>query len=254
MSTIQKWFPYRRDTGGFELFSFPHVGAGSTVFNTLREELAHRDVALSAAVLPGHGRRIREKPHRSMQTLLAEFEESAQRDGYAAFAGDYGLLGHCSGAILAYEIAKLLVRSPCRNPQLLVVCSSLPPPLIRDTAMSRLSTEELFAQTASLGGTSEALLADRDFLEVMAQTLRADWEVFDGYIYHAAGKLPVPILAIRGADDPAVPPGDLRLWQDQTSQAFRTADLESGHWALTEAGSAVLAREIPAALSAVRSG
>jgi surfactin synthase thioesterase subunit len=253
MSTVEKWFPYRKGADGFELFAFPHVGAGSTVFNFLRKALDHNGVALSAAVLPGHGRRLRETPHQSMDTLLAEFEDMAQRDAYSAFMADYGLLGHCSGSLVAYEIAKLLVRSPCRNPQLLVVCSCLPPPLIHDTGMSRLSTEELFSQTASMGGTPEALMEDRDFLEVLERPLRADWVIVDGYVYRASAELPVPILAVRGAEDPDIQAGDLRLWQDQTSEMFLTADLESGHWALTEAGSSALAREIPAALSAIRS-
>ena len=38
--------------------------------------------------------------------LLAEFQDMAQRDQYSTFTGNYGLIGHCSGALIAYEIAK----------------------------------------------------------------------------------------------------------------------------------------------------
>lgn len=250
-STVQMWFPYRRGDGRVELFAFPHAGAASSVFNTLREALRHDGVALSAAVLAGHGRRLRERPHRRMDTLLAEFEDMARRDAYSAFMGDYALLGHCSGALIAYEVARLLVRAPCRSPRLLVVCGCLPPPMIFDTGMGRLPTRELLAQTASMGGTPEALLDDPDFLEVLERPLRADWELYDAYVQQRSPTLPVPILAVRGAEDPNVEARYLRLWQHQTSATFRSAELDSGHWALADEGSVVLAREIQAALSAI---
>lgn len=250
MSGIDKLFPYRKGTGGLELFAFPHVGAGSAAFSPLRAALRDRDVALCAAVFAGRERRLREEPHRSMDSLLAEFADLAERDAYSAFGGDYALLGHCAGALVAYEVAKLLVRAPCRSPRLLVVCSCLSPPRCVDTGISRLPVEELIARTAAMGGTPDALLTDRDFLEVMERALRADWLIYDGYRYRPAPELPVPILAVRGAEDAKVPAGELSLWRDQTSATFLTAALRCGHWVLDE-GSAELAREVLAALSAI---
>jgi surfactin synthase thioesterase subunit len=251
MSSVGNWFPYRRAAGGFEIFAFPHAGAASTVFNDLRETLRQTGVALSAAVLPGHGRRVRETPHRRMEPLLAEFEAMARGDGYSAFMGDYGLLGHCSGALVAYEIAKLLVLAPCRNPRLLVVCSCVPPQAIFDTGMGRLPTRELLAQTASMGGTAPGLIEDPDFIEVIERPLRADWEMYDNYRHRAAAKLPVPILAVRGAGDINLAPSDMRSWQQHTDEELLTAELESGHWVLETEASAALAREISVA-AAVR--
>ncbi|GIF62814.1 thioesterase [Asanoa ishikariensis] len=255
MSSVEKWFPYRRGAGGLELFAFPHAGAASTVFNDLREHLRLSGVALSAAVLPGHGRRLRETPHRRIEPLLAEFDAMARRDGYAAFMGDYALLGHCSGALVAYEVAQLLVRAPCRNPRLLVVCGCLPPRVVFDTGMGRLPTRELLAQTASMGGTDESLMADPDFIEMIERPLRADWELYDGYVFRPAPPLPVPILAIRGAEDENVDTTDLSVWQEQTREPLVTAELGAGHWALEAEGSVELARQIVTALApAVRPG
>jgi surfactin synthase thioesterase subunit len=250
MSTADMWFPYRHGASGFELFAFPHAGAGPTVFNFLRDALGGSDVSVIPAVLAGRGRRIREAPHQRMDTLLAEFEDMARRDNYSAFSGNYGLLGHCSGAIVAYEIAKILVRSPCANPQLLVACSCLPPPAVRDTGTGRLPTRELLSQTALMGGTPVALMDDRDFLEVIQRPLRADWQLYDGYVHQPAPPLPVPILAVRGTADPDISPADLRQWHDQTSREFVVRDADAGHWTLTQEGSSVLAREIPAFLAA----
>jgi surfactin synthase thioesterase subunit len=250
MRTLDKLFPYRKETGGLELFAFPHVGGGSAVFNPLRAALRQRDVALCAAVFAGRERRLREEPHRSMDSLLAEFTDLAERDAYSAFQGDYALLGHCAGALVAYEIAKLLVRAPCHSPRLLVVCSCSAPPQCADTGISRLPIEQLIARTAAMGGTPGALLADRDFREVMERALRADWLVYDGYRYRPAPELPLPLLAVRGAGDASVPADELSMWGDQTSAMFLTAELDCGHWVLDE-GSAELAREISAALSAI---
>lgn len=253
MSVVDTWFPYRKGTGNVELFAFPHTGAASTVFTHLRRVLEPDGIALSAAVLPGHGRRVREEPHRSMDTLLADFADAAGRDGYSAFQGEYALLGHCSGALIIYEIAQLLVRSPCRNPRLLVVCNCPPPPLIYDSGMSRLPTEELLARTASMGGTPAALMADPDFRTVLERPLRADWMLSDEYVYRPCAPLPVPMLAVRGADDPFVDATDLPLWGEHTSTTFRTAEVGTGHWSLTEAASVKLGDQIRSALAAARS-
>ncbi len=252
MSGFDNWFPYRRADGGLEVFAFAHAGAASTVYNPLRAVLRRDGVALTAAVLPGHGKRLRERPHRRMDTLVAEFADLARRDGYAAFQGDYALIGHCSGSLVAYEVAQHLVRAPCRDPRLLVVCSCLPPRLIFDTGMGRLPTRQLIAQTADMGGTPAALLDDPDFLEMIEPALRADWELFDSYVRRPdAPRLPVPILAVRGAEDPNCEARYLKLWQEETTATLLTAELDAGHWALEDEGSAVLAREIQAALAVV---
>jgi surfactin synthase thioesterase subunit len=248
MSTFGKLFPYRREAGGLELFAFPHVGAGSAAFNPLRTALHQHGVALCAAVFPGRERRLREETHASMDSLLAEFANVAEQDAYSAFQADYVLLGHCAGALVAYEIAKLLVQAPCRDPRLLVVCSCSPPPQCVDTGISRLPIEELVARTAAMGGIPGALLADDDFFEIMNRALRADWLVYDGYRYQPAPKMPVPILAVRGAGDATVTADELVMWRDQTSAMFLTAEFGSGHWILDEQPGE-LAREISAALA-----
>jgi len=188
-----------------------------------------------------------------MDALMADFEAVARADGYAAFQGDYALLGHCSGSLIAYEVARLLVRAPCPNPRLLVVCSCLAPRLIFDSGMGRLPTQELLAQTASLGGTPDALLTDPDFIEVIERPLRADWELYDTYVEQPSPKLPVPILAVRGTDDPYTELRGLELWHRYTSEAFRTVELGSWHWTLDDVGAEVLASEIQATLSATSS-
>ncbi|MER7169898.1 thioesterase II family protein [Streptomyces mesophilus] len=253
MPPIDKLFPYRKATGGFELFAFPHIAAGPTLFHPLRAAAAQEGIALSGALLPGRGRRVREAPHRTLDALLAEVEEAARCDDFAAFSGDYGLLGHCSGSIVAFEIARLLVRLPCADPQLLVVCSCRPPELIPDTGTSRLSREDMIARTAALGGMPDALLADADFLDVLERPMRADWEIFDGYAHTASPALPVPILTARGADDPTVPAAEQSRWKTQTQRLFRSVELRTDHWMLSDEGSRALTQEISATLSLIRS-
>lgn len=249
MSGVQSWFPYRVPADGTEIFAFPHAGAASTVFHALRRHLEPDGTALTAAVLPGHGRRVREQPHRDMTALVADFDAAAASDGYAAFQGDYVLLGHCLGALVSFELARRLVDAPCRNPRLLVLCHCPPPTLVYDSGMSRLPTEELLARTSTMGGTPAGLLADSDFRTLLDRVLRADWALVDDYVFRGPARLPIPVLAVRGADDPFVDATDLPLWGDHTSAGFRTAEVGAGHWSLAEDAAGELADEIRAALS-----
>lgn len=247
MTTLQKWFPYRRSAGGLEVFAVPHIGAATSVFNELRHTLADESVALSATVLAGHGRRIRETPHARMEDLLDEFRAVADADGWAAFQGDYALLGHCSGSLVAFELARILVAAPCADPRLLVVCSCLPPRRIRDTGIARMTTDDLFAYTARAGGTADALIADPDFRQVLEPVLRSDWALVEGYVA-SGSRIPVPLLAVRGREDPFVDLDDLRAWREHTDRRFVVEELPSGHWALAGDGARALARRIRAVL------
>lgn len=248
MTSIRAWFPYRKETDGPEVFAFPHAGAGSMVFNPLRESLDGTGTTLTAAVLPGRERRLRQPPYERMADLLAEFEAVARADDFAAFRGDYALLGHCSGALVAYEIARILERSPCRPPRLLVVASCLAPPMIADTGTSRLTTAELFSRTSELGGTSAGLLDNRDFLEIIERPLRADWTLFDGYTHDPRPVLSIPVLALRGQDDPDLTTPDLARWREETTGPCDIASVDVGHWLLSPAGSSELARWLTTAL------
>jgi surfactin synthase thioesterase subunit len=248
VSTAKAWFPYRKGGRETEIFGFPHAGAGATVFAGLREALAQRGVRLVPAVLPGRERRLREQPHQDMSALLAEFEAMARATDFEPFTGDYALLGHCSGALIAYEIARILEDAPCAPPRLLIVSGSLPPPLIRDTGTSALSTPDLFSRTADLGGTPPALLQDPAFLDMVERPLRADWTLFDHYVHQATTPLRTPVLAVRGAADPAVSDAALRRWRDETTGEFSTLELTAGHWPLAGKGSTALAEAVPAAL------
>src|SRR6185312_10910843 len=106
------------------------------------------------------------------------------------------------------------------------------------------------ARTAALGGTADALLADDDLLDVLERPMRADWEVFDRYAPGPGEPLPVPILAVRGADDDTVPPAEQPRWQARTSEPLRTAEVGRDHWVLSAEGSRSLAGEIAATLAA----
>jgi surfactin synthase thioesterase subunit len=251
MSSLEKWFPFRKETGGLELFAFPHIGAAPNLFNPLRTAAGEDGVAITGALLPGRGRRMREEPHHTMEALLAEVEDAARRDEFATFSGDYGLLGHCSGSLVALEVARLLTRLPCPNPRLLVICSSRPPELIPDTGTSRLPRAEMFARTAAIGGTADALLADDDLLDVLERPMRADWEVFDRYTPTPGDPLPLPILAVRGADDENVPAAEQPRWQAYTSEPLHTAEVGRDHWMLSEEGSRALARQIATTLAEI---
>lgn len=249
MSTLEQWFPYRRGGGRVELFAFPHVGAGPTLFHPLRSALRDEQIDLTAALLPGRGRRLREPAHTTVTGLVAALGDAAARDGFRAFTGAYALFGQCFGALVAYEVAQLLVAAPCADPQLLVVCSCAAPAMIRDTGTSLLPSDALFARTAALGGTAGQLLTDPDVRAMLEPGMRADWAMFDGYVDRTAARLPVPILAVRGTEDATLSPADVRLWQHQTSVPLATAEVDADHWVVTDRGSPPLARSIAATLA-----
>jgi len=87
-----------------------------------------------------------------------------------------------------------------------------------------------------------------------SETPEAAWTLSDEYVHQPSEPLPVPMLAVCGADDPFVEATDLPLWGEHTAALFRTAEVGAGHWSLAADAAGALAAEVRSALAAARAG
>lgn len=119
------------------------------------------------------------------------------------------LLGHCSGAVIAYEVARTLrsLRAPALA-RLIVVAQQAP----RGLAASSLDVDPV----ASI---PERFRGDPEFAEMLIPTLAADMKMISDYEYLPAEPLDVPITVICGSRDDAVSHEELGGWRKETSRA-----------------------------------
>lgn len=217
------------DSPALRLFCFPYAGAGIAPFRPWREAMP-AGVELIGAQPPGRGPRLREAPHRRMKPLVNEMALAMAPMLDRPFA----LFGHSLGALMAFELARLLRRHG-KRPAILMVSGTIAahqpntnPPL------HHLPDAQFIAELARLNGMPREILDNRELLEIVLPAVKADFEVLETYEYAAEAPLDTPIRAFGGTHDPRANHDQLDAWRAQTSAAFDLCMFDGGHFFMDE--------------------
>lgn len=197
------------------------------VFQPWARELPS-DIELWAARLPGRESRFGQAP----MTEAAQIVE-ALADAVAAAprVPTLAIYGHSMGAILGFELAHAL-RARGIMPDLLMVSGRAAPHRHEGQPRVHLLGDEEFLQNllALYGGIPQAILDDRELLNLFLPTLRADLQVVETYRFRERPGGEWPLMVYGGIDDQSVGREDLLEWQHHTSGPFRLQMMAGGHF------------------------
>ncbi|GIH80822.1 thioesterase II family protein [Planobispora longispora] len=215
------WLARLRPSGdaAVRLICLPHAGGGAATFREWADDLPP-GVDLCAVRLPARESRLREPPYTRMTDLVPVLADGLADGPDGAFDRPYALLGYCSGALVAYELAAYLIAAGRRPPELLAVCAFPAPALVEPTEVHRLPSDLLARHLRGLGIIPDAILADRDLFAMFEPGVRADYEVMETWRHGPRGPLPVPITVIGADADPSVTVEELRAWRADTTGRF----------------------------------
>lgn len=228
---VTDWFIPLSDPGRARahVYAFPQAGGGATAFAALADELGP-DIAVWALNLPGRQARFAENPRTDLEPLLDDLAVAIP--GHSP-----GLLfGYCSGALVAFLVARRM-SSAGRTPPAELIVASYPAPDRAEPARTthELPVEEFWAEILSYGGVPEGVATQPDFREIFEPALRADYALLAAYGYADAPPLPVPVTAVSGADDPVLLPDDVDRWRAHTTAEFGAVTVPGDHWLLENA-------------------
>lgn len=223
------------------LYCLPHAGGSARPYGRL-EAAVPRGVRVVPLELPGHGRRLRERPLRDIGQVVTEVirlmridreshrGQKDRRDQGQPFA----LFGHSFGALVGYETTRRL-RQLGTPPELLLVSARNSPawPLSHEP-LHLLPDPSFAAGLSRMGGIPEALLAEPAVLHVYLPSLRADLRMVETYAHTHSEPLDVPVAAFAGLQDRLTEPAGMRAWAEQTSRPLDLTLLRGGHFFLDE--------------------
>lgn len=235
--TGSRWIACPRPSADakLRLFCFPHVGAGGAAFNSWLDRLP-LEVELCAIRLPGRENRLREALLDDGPALFESLEPVLAPLLDLPFV----LIGHCSGSVLAYELARRLHAAAGPQPAMVILSSTDGPGVRRiDEPLHLLPRRELLRRVVEYGGMAEAVLDDPDLMDIFERILRADYRVIERLRYSPGPPLPVPITVLGGRHDEFVSCQGLAAWSAETTKEFSLHLLEAGHYILSEAGEPV---------------
>jgi surfactin synthase thioesterase subunit len=230
-----------------QLFCFAHAGGAASLYRRWSQVLPAQ-VQVVPLELPGHGARRDTPAHVRWPALIdavcAEWRRA--RDPSLPFA----VFGHSMGALIGFELLHALRARGLGAARWFGASASVAPACrVRETHWLDSTIDQMIDKLRTLGGTPDALLADRDLIGFLMPTLRADFHLCGTYapgcgsnaIAGAREPLDCALTVFTGRDDPATARADdIARWRDETRGAFAHRLFDGGHFYLDGSLVAVL--------------
>ncbi|MFX4293929.1 thioesterase II family protein [Streptomyces bohaiensis] len=209
--------------GEHRLVCFGHAGASRAVFRPWVNRLADRYTLFAAPTWAGNG--LAPGSDADWVSLVGETAHAVP-----AGPGPLTLVGHSMGALLAYEVTRLL-RHAGRPVARLVVSGRDAPGPTRPEERPEDPVALLEWAAARWGGVPPEMLADRDAARLIGGRLRADLDLHDRY-RHSPGPLPdVPVLVVDASGDPVTTAVGTTAWARHTTGPTTVHTVPGGHFA-----------------------
>lgn len=220
----------------FRLFCFPYAGGNSLIYRAWPGNLPS-NIEVCPVQLPGRGSRIRETPHKTLSSMVESLGETLPRYLDKPFV----FFGHSMGAMIAFELARLLRRSYGIEPVRLFVSGRCAPHIPDpDPPTYNLPKPEFIEELRRLNGTPRDALENPELMELMIPLLRADFEVVQTYAFSPAEPLSCPISAFGGLEDEEVMYEHLKGWERHTTGHFTLKMFPGDHFFLNTSSEALL--------------
>jgi pyochelin biosynthesis protein PchC len=222
--------------GAPRLLCLPHAGGSASFYFPVSKALSPA-VDVLAVQYPGRQDRREEPP----ATSINELAEGVFRALDDREDTPLALFGHSMGAMVGFELARLL-EAAGRPPAVFVVSGRRGPSVQRIENVHQGGNARLIEEIAKLDGTDAALLQDEEVLRMILPALRADYRAVETYQHTAEPRLSCPFVVMTGDADPRVTPDEARTWSQETDGPFELHVYPGGHFYLVEQQQAVLDR------------
>lgn len=209
------------------LICFPHAGGSARSYIPWKR-LVPPSVEVIAVQLPG-----RDYPtYSQIPVNFSELCDALMPHVRALVRGaPYALFGHSMGALLAYEVARLLQVSGDHLPVAVFVSGCQPPQRwMRRERRTSWTDAQILAEVVALGGTPEELIHYPELRDIILPILRYDYAILDTYVDKPGPALLSSLGVLGGLEDPFVSPKDLVGWFDQTQVRSRLQTFAGGHF------------------------
>lgn len=229
MVSYEPWIlrPRPNPRAPVRLFCFPYAGGAASVFNPWLSGLP-ASIEVCPVQYPGRGHRLAEPPLTAIQPL-AEGLLPAVRP---LLDRPFAFFGHSMGALVGFELARLLHAEGQSPAQIFVSAHRAPQLPDPDPPLHQLPQPELIEQLRELNGTPPEVLDHAELLELMLPILRADFAACETYQHAPGPPLRCPLTAFGGLRDTHITRDMLDAWRAQTGGPFAVRMFPGDHFFL----------------------
>ena len=213
------------------LYYFPYAGASSVTYKSWFK--GSDLIEFVVMDYPGHGKRNQEPLIHSANEICDDlFKKIKSRQTNGA---PYFFAGHCLGALISYEICRLIERDgTIQPPQRLFLSGHGAPDKLINEGLYKMTDDDLIQYQRKVKGIPEELLGD-DFIdyvkEIVLPPIRSDSEVYESYrIGDNDDIIHVPLTVINGLKDWKSPQDEVKRWNEFTSNCVDYINFDDTHY------------------------
>jgi medium-chain acyl-[acyl-carrier-protein] hydrolase len=219
------WLLHRLNPGArMRLFCLPYAGGGASVYRSWPGNFPS-EIEVCCVQLPGRENRLGDRLFSSMDPLVEAMAEAL----VDAFDRPFALFGHSMGALIAYELAKLLKHRYQATPNHLFVSACRAPEVPDPIHWHLLSDQDLMAELRQAPGFPAEILEHAELMQVLLPIIRADSAVTETYVYRQAEPFRFPLTAFASEQDELISMAAVEPWRKYTSAAFDLKLIDGNH-------------------------
>ncbi|WP_067464476.1 thioesterase II family protein [Nocardia amamiensis] len=210
------------------LICFPHAGGSASTFTPLARACTS-PIEVLGVQSPGRQDRRGEPCLDTVAALAAGALPSVLEQADRPIA----LFGHSLGAVVAFEVARLLAEqglTPCA----LFASGRRAPSAVRHEAVHLRSDTGVLAELRTLGGPGIELFDDPEVAREFLPVIRSDYRAVETYRCPAGARVDCAVTVLVGDRDPRVTRAEAEGWRAHTTGPFALHTFRGGHFYLTD--------------------
>lgn len=216
--------PKKINSPSVRLIAFPYAGAGAVAYYSWAASLSP-NIELISLQYPGRGRLADEAARTSVDGLVAEAFVTITTLSEMPFY----FFGHSMGAVIAFELVRLLRSNGRSLPRALFVSAREAPQTVSGD-LHTLPDDLFLAGLMRYGGMPTEILQSPDMMAYLMPLLRSDMTALETWKYKPGAPLAIPIVALGGDEDKTVGAEQLQRWREFTTSSFECHIMPGQHF------------------------
>lgn len=226
----ERWFRVFKPSPSakMRLFCFPYGGSGPSVFRDWADHFSD-DIEVIGVLYPGRESRttepltpdIKQMAEAMLPTILQYLDKP------------FAFFGHSMGALISFELTRLLSAECSSLPEHLFVSAADAPHVVKSDPIHHLPEEEFLQALIGLNGMPREVLENTEFLEYVLPIIRSDFSACANYRYSEGPLVSCPVTAYGGSNDPRVDPQYVEQWCQYAGARFQVKMFAGDHFFMT---------------------
>ncbi|MDK1002768.1 thioesterase II family protein [Bacillus subtilis] len=214
------------ENNSLNLLCLPYAGGSENIYINWKKEIVN-GVNVIPIELSGRGKRMQDPLYNNLDEALEDiYRQSCEYLTDSPFA----IVGHSMGSILAYELAKKLLKDDKKVPEFIIFSGKNPPHVKLGTNYHQLPNDEMLQKLQKLGGINPEFSKYPELLSLFLPIIRSDFKLVETYEHIPSIPFDHDIYVMHGANDTITSGSSLKEWDNYTNSNCFYKEIEGDHF------------------------